>query len=227
MRRADRLFDLLRILRGGKLVTAARLAARLEVSERTIYRDMRALILSGVPIDGEAGVGYVLRPGFDLPPLMFTDAEAEALALGARMVRALGGPELAGAADSALARIEAVLPDVRRRALAEARVFVPEFLAKGMPAAELDLLRRAIRERRLADFAYSRADGGASRRRVRPLGLYFWGKAWTLAAWCELRDDFRHFRLDRMSGLALLEDRFVEEPGRGLADFLAAVGCDA
>mgnify|MGYP001810241011 CR=1 FL=1 len=115
MRRADRLFRIIEHLRGGRLVTARDLARRLEVSERTVYRDMRDLMASGVPIDGEAGVGYVLRPGHDLPPVMFERDELEALSVGVRLLRAWGGAELADAADRALAKVEAVLPDDARR----------------------------------------------------------------------------------------------------------------
>src|SRR3954468_20404255 len=123
MRRADRLFDILQHLRGGRLVTARRLAERLEVSERTIYRDIADLQASGIPIDGEAGVGYLLRSGFDLPPLMFTEAEIEAASLGLRMAAAWGGARVAAAANEALIKVEAVLPDRLASKLADTRLY--------------------------------------------------------------------------------------------------------
>lgn len=220
MRRADRLFRLLLLLRGGRLTTARRLAERLEVSERTVYRDIADLQASGVPIDGEAGVGYLLRD-FELPPLMFDRAEVEALALGAAMVKSWGGHGVARAAGSALEKIRAALPEGLNRRM-DQRPFdavgfhVPESLRDA-----LDRLAEAVQSRRLTEIAYEALDGRASRRRIRPLGLHFWGGVWTLTAWCELRNDFRNFRVDRIPALTVLEDRFAEEPGRGLADFLA------
>ena len=221
MRRADRLFQIVQVLRKGRLVTAAGLARRLEVSERTVYRDMRDLAASGVPIEGEAGVGYILRQGFDLPPLMFTRDEIEALVVGARLAQAWTGAGLAGAAARALEKIEAVVPEARRRELADSRLFAPDF---GIPPAmreRMDTLRAAINARRVIAFDYAREDGALSVRSVRPLGLFFWGRVWTLGAWCELRDDFRNFRLDRMERLHSLERGFDEVPGQSLDDLIA------
>jgi predicted DNA-binding transcriptional regulator YafY len=221
MRRADRLFRIIEHLRGGRLVTARDLAGRLEVSERTVYRDMRDLMASGVPIDGEAGVGYVLRPGHDLPPVMFERDELEALAVGARLLRAWAGSELADAAERAVAKIEAVLPDDgRRKALTGSRLFAPAFHTQPEVTRRIDLLRQAINDRRTIAFSYVRADQSASSRQIRPLGLFFWGKVWTLAGWCELRDDFRNFRVDRIAALEIRSTTWREEPGKSLADFL-------
>lgn len=219
MRRADRLFRLLLELRGRRVVTARELARRLEVSERTIYRDVADLSASGVPIAGEAGVGYRLA-GFELPPLMFDGAEIEALVLGARVVEAWGGEELAGAARTAIAKVEAVLPRDRQRLIEETRLYAP---THGEPPAErlpLDPLRAAIRERLKVGFGYRDGDGRASDRTVRPLALSFFPPVWLLAAWCELREDFRSFRLDRLSELEVREERFEDEAGRTLADFI-------
>ena len=220
MRRADRLFRLVQLLRGGRLMTARTLAERLEVSERTVYRDVRDLLLSGVPIEGEAGVGYVLRAGFDLPPLMFDRAEIEAVVLGTRMARAWGGARLAAAAEEALRKIEAVLPPSLRERVDRTRLYAPGHLVQPGLRADLDRLHAAIDAARRVEFGYTAEDGAASHRQVRPLGLFFWGGVWTLAAWCELRQDFRAFRIDRMQALALGEP-FARETGRGLPDYLA------
>jgi len=219
VRRADRLFRLLLELRRGRVVTARELARRLEVSERTVYRDVADLSGSGVPIVGEAGVGYRLR-GFELPPLMFERDEVEALALGARAAEAWGDAALAAAARSALAKIEAALPRGRERLVEETRLYVPgdgEPPGEKIPLAEL---RRAIRERRKVAFDYRDGADRATSRTVRPLALAFYPPAWLLAGWCELREDFRTFRLDRITWFEALGERFADEPGRSLADYL-------
>jgi predicted DNA-binding transcriptional regulator YafY len=222
MRRADRLFRLLLELRRGRVVTARELARRLEVSERTVYRDVADLSASGVPIAGEAGVGYRLT-GFELPPLMFDREEVEALVLGARTAEAWGDSVLAGAARSALAKIEAVLPRGRERLVEETRIYVP---ARDEPRGErlpLGDLRRAIRDRRKVRLDYRDEAGRASERTVRPLALAFYPPVWLLVSWCELRVDFRNFRLDRMVATTVRDETFVDEPGRTLADYLRQV----
>jgi len=200
MRRADRLFQIVQYLRGGRLLTARTLAERLEVSERTIYRDVADLIGSGVPIDGEAGVGYLMRAGYDLPPLMFNRDEIVALVVGARMIRAWGGASMAQAAEEALVKISAVLPDAERERAQSIQVH-----AMSMPQMtdeqrrRLDTLEKAVDGRMLLGLTYIDVEGAETERPVRPLGLWFWGKVWTLVAWCELREDFRMFRVDRIS----------------------------
>ena len=220
MRRADRLFQIVQHLRLRRTRTTAReLARKLEVSERTIYRDVQDLGRSGVPIEGEAGVGYILR-GFDVPPLMFTREEIEALVVGARMVEAWTTEQLSAAARQALQKIEAALPERLRSELAKPQIYAVDFRARPDVRASLDTIRGAIAESRRIEFDYQKEDSATSRRAVQPLGLYFWGNVWTLAAWCELRNDFRNFRLDRMS---LLETGTIFEPmpGRTLEGFLA------
>lgn len=219
MRRADRLFQIVQYLRGGRLLTARVLAARLEVSERTIYRDVADLIGSGVPIEGEAGVGYLMREGYDLPPLMFTRQEVVALVAGARMLRAWGGAAMAQAAEEALVKIEAVLP-AAERARAGA---VPVHAIAGIELddatrARLDLIERSAEDRTRLRLVYADEAGTPTDRWVRPLALLFWGKVWTLAAWCELRGDFRVFRVDRIADCTPGE-RFRPEPGQTLRDF--------
>ena len=225
MRRADRLFRLVQLMRGGRLMTARTLADRLEVSERTVYRDVRDLLLSGVPIEGEAGVGYVLRAGFDLPPLMFDRAEIEAVVLGTRMARAWGGARLAVAAEEALRKIEAVLPAALRERVDRTHLYAPGRRTTDAQRADLDRLHAAIDASLYVGFAYTAEEGAQTERVVRPLGLFFWGGAWTLAAWCELRRDFRTFRVDRMAAVAP-GAAFPREAGRGLPDYLAVATKD-
>jgi predicted DNA-binding transcriptional regulator YafY len=219
MRRADRLFQIIQFIRGHRLTTAAALARALEVSERTVYRDIRDLVLSGVPIEGEAGVGYMLRKGFDLPPLMFTKTEVEALVLGARVVSSWTDPELARAAESALERIAAALPEDLRARLVDSRLYAPGFHVPEPLFERLRLLREAASERRKAWLIYRDVNGERTERTIRPLGLFFWGVTWSLTAWCEQRNDFRNFRLDRAEELHLLEEPFQDEPGKRLEDF--------
>lgn len=208
-------------LRGGRLVTAGQLAERLEVSQRTIYRDVADLIGSGVPIEGEAGVGYVMRQGYDLPPLMFTRDEVAALVAGARLVRAWGGTAMAEAAQEALVKIEAVLPETARARAGEVPVYAmqaPEMT--DTLRALLDRVEAMADARKAAEIAYCDEAGSETRRRIRPLGLFFWGKVWTLVAWCELRGDFRMFRIDRIAAIESA-GRFRAERDKSLTAFYA------
>ena len=223
MRRADRLFRIVQSLRRRRATTARELAQALEVSERTVYRDVRDLLLSGVPIQGEAGVGYALDRSFDLPPLMFNEEELEALVLGARIVRAWADKKLARAAEEALQKIESVLPPPLRARIGEAALFAPDFHVKAAFRSSLEGLRRAVREQRKARFRYVDKAQAGTERTVQPLGLYYWGQTWTLAAWCELRQGFRSFRLDRIDGLQVTAESFEKTPGHTLADFIAQV----
>jgi len=218
MRRADRLFGIVQYLRGGRLTTARALAERLEVSERTIYRDIADLQASGVPVDGEAGVGYVMAEGYDLPPLMFTSDEIGALVAGARFVKAFGGADMARAAEEALVKIGAVLPDAARRRAQSVEVHAIGIGMDDDLRARLDQIQQAVDDRMRLDLGYCDRDGTGTRRLVRPLGLWFWGKVWTVVAWCELRGDFRMFRIDRILQ-AEAAGVFRPEKGRGLADF--------
>jgi predicted DNA-binding transcriptional regulator YafY len=223
MRRADRLFQIVQYLRGGRLVTAAILAERLEVSERTIYRDIADLQSTGVPIDGEAGIGYIMRSGFDLPPLMFTREEIVALVTGARMVRAWGGTAMRTAAEEALVKIETVLPEKERDRVGGTKIFAPEMGLGEQTRNVIDRCEAAIEVREILSFDYHDEEGKATSRNVQPLGLWFWGKTWTLVAWCELRDDFRMFRLDRMERFAETGHSFKPAPERSLAEILRQI----
>ncbi|MEO7794354.1 MAG: YafY family protein [Thermoanaerobaculia bacterium] len=222
MRRADRLFSLLLELRRSRVVTARSLAERLEVSERTIYRDIADLQASGIPITGEAGVGYQLR-GFDLPPLMFDREEVEAMVLGARVVESWGDGALASAAANAIAKIEAALPRTRAHLVEETRLYVPRHGERRADRLPLHRLRIAIRERRKVGLSYADEGQRASERTVRPLALAFYPPVWLLISWCELRLDFRNFRLDRIVACELSGETFDEEPGKTLPDFLRAM----
>ena len=220
MRRADRLFQIIQILRRKKLVRACDLAEKLEVSERTIYRDIRDLVSTGVPIDGEAGVGYVLRKGYDLPPLMFNEREVEALVLGARIVESWTDPEMAEAAANVLAKIETVVPEELRSHMSEIALLAPAAHYAEPLSVDPKQLRRAIRERRKLQFRYLDREDRPTERAVRPLALAFYGPVWLLVSWCELRQDFRSFRLDRIDSLQVLPEAFRPERGKLLQDFL-------
>ena len=225
MRRADRLFRIVQLLRAGRLQTARNLAQKLQVSERTIYRDVQDLQLSGVPILGEAGVGYTLRRDYDLPPLMFDSREITALVLGSRMVAAWGDAELASAANDALRKIEAVLTPALRDRIDAVPLHVPSYGLRNQGGARevLEQLRAAIDGSWVVEISYGDEQDRVTERRVRPMALLFWGNKWTLVAWCELRVDFRSFRIDRFKALRQLNETFVQERGQRYEDFVAKV----
>jgi predicted DNA-binding transcriptional regulator YafY len=224
MRRADRLFEILQVLRRRPTVRAVEIAEALEVSKRTVYRDVQDLIASGVPIDGAAGVGYMLRPGFDLPPLMFNENQIEALLLGARIVQSWADPELAEAAADVIAKVRVVLPEALRPHLDALALWAPADHHQETISIDQAAVRRAIRERRKIGFLYRDLRDRESRRVVRPLIMAFYGPVWLLAGWCETRKGFRVFRLDRMADLEVREERFRSEPGKTAADFLKQDG---
>lgn len=223
MRRADRLFLIIHALQGRRTALAARrLADTLGVSLRTVYRDVADLQTSGVPIEGEAGVGYLLRKGSDIPPLMFTAEELEALVVGTRFVRAFAGERLARGAQAAMLKIDAVLPaDLRGRA-ERSRVFVPQRWYEAKSGA-VDALHEAISAHRVLRIVYRDEAGKESTREVEPLCLACWGRVWTLGAWCRMRRDFRNFRPDRMQ-FAATGETFAETTERGLDAYLAHSG---
>jgi predicted DNA-binding transcriptional regulator YafY len=220
MRRADRLFEIIQLMRRQKLVRARELAEKLEVSERTIYRDVRDLVASRVPIEGEAGVGYALRGGFDLPPLMFDEQEIEALVLGARIVESWSDPLLAEAAANVIAKVEAVIPARLRQHMAETALLAPARHFAEPISVDPGALRTALRRRRKVHLHYRDGEERISERTVRPLALSFYGPVWLLASWCELRTDFRSFRRDRMTRLEVLDEAFHPERGKTIHDFL-------
>ncbi len=227
MRPADRLFQIVQLIRGRRLTTARWLAERLELSERTIYRDIAQLQAQGVPIEGEAGVGYRLGRGFDLPPLMFTLEEARALAAAVQLAQQWLDPELAALSEAALSRVRSVLPvDVRERTR-QLQVVVPPSSLSDAVRDSMQLLRRASQMKHKVQVDYRDAADSKSRRVLRPLALFYWGAVWTLAAWCEVRQGFRNFRLDRIETLTWLDERFEHEAGKSLDDFMVQEECAA
>jgi predicted DNA-binding transcriptional regulator YafY len=222
MRRADRLFQIAQYLRGRRLTTARQLADWLSVSERTIYRDIRDLSVSGVPVEGEAGIGYRIKPSFDLQPLMFSPDEIDALVIGMRMVQAWGGPQLAASAAAALAKVTLALPKDKRDFVEATAMFAPAFHIDPLHGQRLEEIRQSIAKRRKLQLEYGDVEGKISHRTVWPLALYFFGGTWLIAAWCELRGDFRSFRLDRVREMETI-DAYPDTQGRRLADFVRAM----
>lgn len=224
MSRSARLLELLQALRGRRRpVTAAELAQVLGVSERTIYRDIATLSARGAPIAGEAGIGYVLKPGLFLPPLMFTADEVEAIMLGLRYVDQRGDDALTKAAASALAKIESVLTDEGQAALAMPLTMPgppPSFPENAVPLSDL---RAAIRDQRRLEIAYVDGQGRQSRRVVWPILLGFMDNARVLGAWCEQRQAFRTFRTDRIR-TAVAGERYPGRRADLLRDFRANMG---
>ena len=220
MRRTDRLFEILQLFRGGRLLLGREIAERLEVSLRTVYRDIETLIASGIPIEGERGVGYILREPIFLPPLTLTPVELKALHLGMEIVRQTGDDELARAAGGLLEKVDAVLPSDRRR-----RSHLPDISVHAAEAAaareHLAAMRRSVARRRVVEITYDSLRGKETRRRIRPLRTEYWGRVWTCTAWCEARRAFRVFRVDRIRDCRVTADRFGEEEGKTYADYLA------
>jgi predicted DNA-binding transcriptional regulator YafY len=211
MSRTGRMFQLMDALRGNRLpVTAATLAGTLGVSERTIYRDIRALAELGAPVEGSAGVGYVLRTGFFLPPLMFSADELEALVLGARWVRRQGDPALARAASNALAKIATATPRDLRDHMAETSLWVPLGPQQANPDPFVQPAREAIRHQHKLHIRYSDEQGNGTDRTVWPFALAFFEGRRLLAAWCEMRAQFRHFRIDRIQAAATIAERYPQ-----------------
>ncbi|HET7370581.1 MAG TPA: YafY family protein [Gammaproteobacteria bacterium] len=226
MRRADRLFLIIHAIRGRRTALPARqLADTLGVSVRTVYRDVADLQVSGVPIEGEAGVGYVLRKGADIPPLMFNAEELEALVVGTRFVRAFAGSRLSAGAQAALLKIQAVLPDELREQAERTRIFAPVWRDPHQDAfvRRLDQLHDAIDQRNVLRIRYCDENDRESQRDIEPLCLAFWGGKWTLGAWCRLREDFRNFRPDRIADCNATGDVFTDTARRNLEAYLAAV----
>ncbi len=211
----------MQLFRGGRLRRGIDLAETLGVSLRTVYRDIETLIASGVPIEGERGVGYILREPIFLPPLTLNPVELEALHLGMAMVEQGADGELADAAKSLLLKVDAVLPSDRPRAGHPWGFAV--YSGEGTPhhLATLTVLRPAVRRREKLRIEYERLDGVSSTRVIRPLQLEYWGQVWTCTAWCELREDFRVFRVDRINRCDPLGETFTAEPGKRLSDYFA------
>ena len=222
MRRADRLFQITLLLGRNKVLTGDTLAARLGVSRRTVYRDIQDLALSGVPVEGEAGAGFRLRGGYQVPPLMFTAEEIQALVFGARLVQSCADEDLHSAADSMLAKVDAVLPANLKHLLEDPALTVPDFRVTPEVKLVLRELRAAVAGRRIISFRHTQGDGSVIAARVWPLCLRYLSGTWTIGGWSETESAFRVFRLYRIQALAVGSARFGFERGRTLSDFLAA-----
>lgn len=222
MRRADRLFDIIQTLRAASHpLTAAALAEQLEVTVRTIYRDIAALQASRVPIEGATGIGYVLRRGFDLPPLMFTADEIDAITVGARLVRRLRDPTLQRAAESVLVKVSAVLPEGLQSLLRPAPFYVSTGSAPAVTGIDLAAVREAIHAARKIAIVYIDEKDRRTERTIRPIAMAYYVDVTLIAAWCELRRDFRHFRVDRIASAHLLDEDFRADSPRLMAEWLA------
>jgi predicted DNA-binding transcriptional regulator YafY len=227
MSRAERLLQLLQALRRRRRpVAASALAEELRVSQRTLYRDVAALRAQGADVAGEAGVGYQLRPGFTLPPLMFTAEELDALALGALWVVRNGDAELASAANDAMTKIAAVAPEGTSEFL-DSPTLLPGY--RRTPASgdvHMPALRSAMREEKRVVLAYVDKNGAATRRVIWPIALGFFEGARVVAAWCESRKAFRHFRIDRMSQVDVTQDRYGRRRGALLSEWRKSEGVE-
>jgi predicted DNA-binding transcriptional regulator YafY len=215
MRRADRLMRLVQILRRARgPVTAARMAEELEITVRTVYRDVASLIGNGVPVIGEAGIGYVLGEGFDLPPLMFNADELEALMLGARLVEARGDRALSRAAADAVTKIAAVLPESLRPILLDAPLISSQYTDQVADSVDVGLIRQALREQRKLWVVYQSEKGEITERVIWPLVMGYLEDRRIVVGWCELRADYRHFRTDRMREMTVLPVKLPERRDR-------------
>lgn len=227
MRRTDRLFELIQLLRDGRLHRGKDLAERLGVSLRTLYRDMDTLTVSGIPVEGERGLGYMMTAPITLPPLNLTLTELEALHLGLAVVSKAADEELQRAAASLSDKVDAVLPEDRAAPASGWGFAVYPFAEAARGFVHMAPIRAAIRSRRKIEITYVAPEGDETRRTVRPLQMEYWGRVWTLTTWCELRNDFRVFRVDRIRTLDVSLDSFEEEPGKTLADYLERVELEA
>lgn len=212
MSRSVRMFEIIQLLRSAEApLTASAIASVLEVTKRTIYRDIAALQATRVPIEGEAGVGYVMRPGSDLPPLMFTAEEVEAIVVGLALLGRTGDAGLQSAAASAGQKIGAVLPGDGEPDLKGWPFYASSWNAIPQSRVDLRVFRRAVREEEKVRLTYSNADGKRTQRTVLPIALLYYIEVVVLAAWCELRSDFRHFRIDRIVDCKPIGERFAGE----------------
>ncbi len=223
MKRNDRLYELIQLLRDGRLHRGKDLADRLGVSLRTVYRDMDTLVESGIPVEGERGIGYVMTAPIMLPPLNLTLEELEALHLGLEVVSKAGDDALQSAASSLAAKVDAALPEDRSAPASGWGFAVYPFAEAARGFAHIAPLRGAIRARRKVELTYRSPDEGDTAHVVRPLQIEYWGRVWTLTAWCEVHDTFRVFRIDRVGTLDVLSETFDEDTGKTLADYLASL----
>jgi len=223
VRKAERLFQIVTLLRGRRLaITAKTLSETLEVSERTIYRDIQALILSGIPVEGEAGIGYLLPNHFELPPLMFSVDELMALMLGSKMVQAWSDKTLAKSATSAFEKIEAIIPEHLQQNQPMPFI-VPDFHIEQKHSEYSATIRQAIQAFSVLKISYIDAKNDISDRLIEPLSLVYWGGKWTIIAFCLLRQDYREFRIDRIQTLLTTDEKFTTSDTKNITQYLAQV----
>lgn len=223
MRRADRLLELIKLMRRGRLMRAEDLARRLGVSARTVYRDMDTLVASGIPVEGNRGQGYRMTAPITLPPLNMTMAELEALHLGLAVVAEAGDEELQGAARDLAARIDSALPEDRAADAQGWGFAIYPFADAAQGFLHMPVLRAAIRTAQKIRVLYAELDGREVERVLRPLELDYWGRVWSLTAWCETTHGFVELRVDRVRAVAPLSEGFGDEPGKNLADYRASL----
>jgi predicted DNA-binding transcriptional regulator YafY len=219
MRRSERLAEIIELVRGGRLHRAADLAATVGVSERTIYRDIVSLVASGVPIEGERGLGYILREPVFLPPMALSSVEIEALTLGMEIVGKAADEDLSRAATSLLTKVERNAA-LRHRTPSNLAFRVHELAVERKGLKYLPVIRGAIRGGLKLRIAYWSLNGEVSERTVRPMQTEYWGNVWTFSAWCEWRGDFRVFRVDRLNCCETTGAAFAAETGKTLRDYL-------
>ncbi|MCE1235701.1 MAG: YafY family transcriptional regulator [Hyphomicrobiales bacterium] len=227
MRKASRLFEIIQVLRSAKApITAAQISERLEVGVRSVYRDIAALQAMRVPIEGERGIGYVLRRGFDLPPLMFTHEEAEAIVLGMALVERTGDRKLARAAVGVLAKVSGAVSAPVRRTMASGALLAWGRSAPSPVDFDFEVVRRAIRDEEKLHIEYRDAQDRISTRIVRPLALAYYADVVVLVAWCELRQAIRDFRVDRVIGCVATGAHFTDEGDRLRSMWAAGFAAD-
>lgn len=225
MRRTDRLFELIQMFRDGRLKLGRDLAEHLGVSLRTLYRDIETLVASGIPIEGERGVGYILREPIFLPPLNLSHIELEALQFGMELAKRSSDSELNAAANSLLQKVHAVLPANQQGTNRRWPMSIySDNIASDVE--QLPTLRKAIADRCKLCLKYRSLAGIKSQRVIRPLQVEFWGQVWTCTAWCELRGDFRAFRVDHIEDISMLDEHFSLEPGKTIKDYLRLMDCE-
>jgi predicted DNA-binding transcriptional regulator YafY len=221
MSRTDILFQMTQIIRSRKYTTAAYLSDRLGLSVRTVYRYINDLSLAGVPVVSQTGKGYWIDKSFDMPPIQLTADELLALSLGSRLVKAIADPFLADAAQQLVDKVESVIPASHQHLLYQSKIHAPKSLIDEKTRENLGKIRRAIDQQQKVELRYSDEKGNTSQRVIWPLVVAFWGPSWTVAAWCEQRDAFRAFRLDRIIHFDVLTDTYPQQTGKTLADFIA------
>lgn len=227
MSRSERLLELIQTLRRYRRpVSGQTLADETNVSLRTLYRDIATLQAQGADIEGEPGMGYILKPGFLLPPLMFSEDEIEALVLGSRWVASRTDSDLSRAAANVLAKIAAVLPDDMKPKLESSNLLVPPSFSDIKDAVDLSLVRKAIRNEHIVEIGYVDAAGVETERKIWPFALGFYDRVRVIAAWCEMRNDFRNFRTDRIQRMEPQGKRYPRRKAELLKAWRIAEGRD-